>query len=516
MSHPKHAPLALAVLTAVLVVAVPSARAQATLPAGFSDQLVVGSLDQPVGMAALPDGRLLVIEQKSARIRVIAAGALLSPAAGTVDQVRTAGNEQGLLGIAVDPAWPAKPYVYVHCDDATGLRIRVSRYALTGDLAYTGTGALTLDLASRFDLITDVPDNASNHNGGTLRFGLDGMLYASFGEDADPCGAQDSTALKGCILRLAVSGLPAGPGVATRAQITPADNPFVSSPNLNRRLLWAKGLRNPFRFTIDSATGALVIGDVGQSAFEEIDRSTTGGVNHGWPLFEGNATYTTCSTSLPSPVPPIAVLDRQALGGASIIAGPTYHAPPGATAPFPAAFDGDIFYSEYYSGMLRRLKWNGTSWDLVAGVNASDWGTGMVAVSDYLVGSDGALWYCRQSIGFAANTGQIRRIVVDSVTGVPPTPRFGLELAPPFPSPARGPVTLRYRLGAPARVDLRVLDASGRLVRALVAGELRGAPGEDLTWDTRDERGARVPAGLYLVRLEVGGEVHMRRLPLVR
>ena len=123
-----------------------------------------------------------------------------------------------------------------------------------------------------------------------MRFGPDGMLYDSMGDDASGCPAQDDATLHGVILRLDVSRLPSTPGgPPTIDVITPADNPQIASGNLNTRLIWAWGLRNPFRFQIDPTNGVLYIGDVGESQFEEIDRAPVGGLNFGWPYFEAFA-----------------------------------------------------------------------------------------------------------------------------------------------------------------------------------------------------------------------------------
>src|SRR5262245_25869217 len=163
----------------------------------------------------------------------------------TVPNVNTTGGEQGLLGIAVDPGWPARPYLYVHYD-RIGNQINLSRYTVGGDLSFTGNGALTIDPATRFDILTDIPDNATNHNGGTLRFGPDGMLYNSEGDDATGCPALDLTVLNGKILRLDISALPAGGGgPPAKSLITPADNPFVANANANAKLVGYSGLRNP-------------------------------------------------------------------------------------------------------------------------------------------------------------------------------------------------------------------------------------------------------------------------------
>src|SRR5262249_35094342 len=150
--------------------------------------VVVGQLAQPTSLAFLPDGRVLFTEQRSGQVRLVVNGhiAATDPVV-TVPNLVNSGNEQGLLAIAIDPAWPAKPYVYLY-HDRTGNRLRLVRYEASGDLGNPSGENLTL--ANPYLLIDDIPDNASNHNGGSLRFGPDGMLYLSIGEDADACSAQ--------------------------------------------------------------------------------------------------------------------------------------------------------------------------------------------------------------------------------------------------------------------------------------------------------------------------------------
>ncbi len=508
-----HRPLVIALTTVVALASL--ARAQATLPGAFQDQLVLGGLDQPIAMAQLPDGRLLVLEQKSARLRLIVDGAIATTdPVGVIDGVEFAGTEQGALGLAVDPGWPARPYLYVHCDDASGPYVRISRYTLSGDLGDPHGGTLVLSTASRYDLVSDVPDNASNHNGGTLRFGTDGMLFASFGEDADACGAQDLSLLKGTILRLDVSRLPAGPGAASRALVTAPGNPYAASADSNQRLLWAKGLRNPFRFTVDASDGSLFIADVGENSWEEVDHATAGGMNFGWPIWEADAPYLSCPSALPSPVSPIYAYDHGQ--GRAVVAGVVYRAPVGVAGRFPPEFQGRFFLSDYYSGWMWLLRDTGSGWAVVPGVDAVHWASGLGAVSDYLTGADGALWYCRQSVSYAPNTGAIRRITASSDTTGSVPPGNQVDFGLPYPSPARDATTFRYRMTASSRVDLRIFDARGRLTRTLRAGADVAAPGEQVVWDGTDDRGRRVPAGLYVARLEIGTRVLSRRFVMLR
>jgi glucose/arabinose dehydrogenase len=514
-------PARLAALAATL--ALSSARvasAQATLPTGFTDQLVIGGLSNPTGMAFLPDGRLLLVEQFSGRIRLLVNGALAAtdPVA-VVPSVRS-GGERGLLGIAVDPGFPARPYVYVHCDDSNAFVIRITRFTVGGDLAFTGNGSLTIDPASRRDVITGIPDVNSNHNGGTVHFGPDHMLYASFGEDGMGCAAQDTSGLRGVILRMDVSGMPAGGGSPpSQALIAPPDNPF-SSGGLDGRLIWAFGLRNPFRFHIDPLNGALLIADVGEDTWEEIDRAPTGGLDFGWERFEGPALRDAgCALTLPETAPIYAY--QRGPDPTATISGGVYRAPAGATQRFPGEYDGDYFFSEYYSGIMRRLKGSGTSWSIAppapGQVDPNNWATGLQEVSDYALGPDGSLWFCRQFTSPSTPTGQIRRIVYTGTAGTPaPPPALGPQFAAPYPSPASGTTHFRWTLSEPTVVTLEICDLEGRIVRRLVGPESEDARAYTRAWDGRDDRGRLLPAGVYRAVLTAGGRTLEHRTTRVR
>lgn len=500
-----------------VAVSSPLAWAQATLPLNFEDHLIVGGLSTPTGMAALPDGRVLVTEQLTARIRLIVNGALaaVDPVV-TVPGVRNDDFFRGLLGIAVDPRWPASPYVYVHYAAANG-KVMISRFTVAGDLAFTGSGALTISPATRYDLFNDLYDAA--HNGGTLRFGPDHMLYASVGDSIhSSCSAQNLATLRGVILRLEVRNLPSGPGgPPARSLITPPDNPFAGNSNLNARLVWARGLRNPFRFQIDPAGGALYITDVGESAWEEIDRADAGGLDFGWPLFEGPAAFMSCpgvsGTGLTLPI------HAYADGHSGISAG-VYHRPASLTQGFPREYEGDYFFSDYYNGALRRLKGSGATWARAPAVpgqpDSIDWATGLDEVSDYMMATDGSLWYCRQGVDFTDSTGEIRRIAYAGVLAVEDGSRGGIGLLPPHPSPTTSGVDFGYSLPARATPELIVFDLAGREILRLEAGTEREAGMHRLHWDLRDSDGRRVPPGVYLARLQWDRGTSTRRLVIVQ
>lgn len=496
------------------------AMAVAIVPAGFTDVVVADTLPFPVGMAFLPDGRLLVTECKTARLKVIANG--LVGDLGGPDSVDASTEEEGLLGVAVDPGWPARPYVYLF-HDALDAHVWIARYNVTGDLSDGTSTNLVMWPGTRHLILRDIPDMLFNHNGGTVRFGPDGMLWTALAEDANACTAQDTVSLRGVILRMDVSGLPDGPGIADKAAITPPDNPFASHPHPNARLVWAIGLRNPFRFHIDPADGALYIGDVGHVLREEISVCDAPAMNFGWPFFEGTAVpfVNPCGGAMPPGLTfPIYEYPNPPAALASVIAGPVYRSPGGACA-FPAEYEGDLFVVDHYEGVLRRLEKTAGSWAIADSVpgqpSATDWARSVGRVADFAIGPDGALWFLHYGTNFTNKTGQVRRICYTGPAGV--VPRADTRhavFAAPWPSPAYASVHLSYTLARAARVTLAVYDPAGRLVQRLVDGTLENAGVRTRTWDGRTTTGGRAPAGLYLARLVVDGESHERRFPLVR
>jgi glucose/sorbosone dehydrogenase len=528
----------------LLLAATTAAHAQ-SVPNTFTVQTLAPNLQAPCAFDFLPDGRVLFVEQFTAFVRVFKEGTGVQAAAVlSVPGVAIDGGERGLLGVAVDPQFPQRPYIYLHYTVASPHHIRIARYTLSGDLTGTGSGALSGDVASRYDLIDNIPDQASNHNGGTLRFGVDGLLYASIGEDAVPCAAQDSTSLRGVILRLLTPALPPGPGSAYRAQITPLDNPFAASADSNMRLVAALGLRNPFRFQIDPETGQLVIGDVGENVREELDllsppiytvqgptRATVAGAplgaDFGWPYLEGTALGAHRNDCGPIPsglTAPIFDYDRTTQpGGAAIISAGVSRPFPGHNRSWPTEYAGDLFASDYYSGALRRLTYSNGAWVIAPPVPgqpaAGTWGTGFNEVSDWRLGPDGALWYCRQSVNFGANTGSLARVAGPGLppvgVGPPGLPPLSLTLRN---SPARGNAQLSV-IVASGPVNLRIVDMSGRAVRTLLDRAVPGVPyGTEFTvvWDGHTDGGNPARPGMYVAMIEADGRRAGVRIPFLR
>ncbi len=355
----------------------------AELPDGFVDEPVLTGLNVPVSAAEFPDGRIIVLEQYVgvAQIGMRDADSAVmraTPALHIPDVNTEGGNERGLLSVAVDPQYPARPFVYLYYT-SQGHTNRLARYTFP-------PGAEVIDSATRVDIISDIPDNAWNHNGGSVRFGADSMLYLSIGDDANSCAAQDITDLRGMILRLDVRGIPLNAKESPdKSALAPADNPFVSTDNENAALVYHYGLRNPFRFDIDPVSGAMLIADVGLVDFEEIDYSPggAGGYNFGWPFHEGPAPRAEPDCEVPEGavfVEPVAFYDRTGFQ-ASVISLCVYRANDDAPYRWPAEYNGDYFYTDYFQGFIRRLKRDTANvWSAPAQVSgqksALDWAVG--------------------------------------------------------------------------------------------------------------------------------------------
>jgi glucose/arabinose dehydrogenase len=252
---------------------------QATLDdlAGVRVQLTeVATVDQPVAMAVRPGHDLFFVAERGGRVVVIDDGRVLPEPLLEVET--TTEGERGLLGLVFSPEGDR---LYVSYTDAEGdSRVEERRM---------GEGAAELEPGEPRTLL-HVAQPFSNHNGGHVAFGPDGLLYVGLGDGGgggDPdANAQDTETLLGSILRID----PRAQGDAPYG--IPADNPFAGGGG--RGEIYVFGLRNPWRFSFDRTTGDLWIADVGQNAVEEVDRLPAGsvaGANMGWPALEGSRPF---------------------------------------------------------------------------------------------------------------------------------------------------------------------------------------------------------------------------------
>lgn len=249
------------------------------------------------------------------------------------------GGEQGLLGLAFSPDGSL---LYVHFT-GTGGESRLEEYSMAGAVA---------DVASAREVLT-APGLQPNHNGGEVTFGPDGNLYLALGDGgaANDVGAghapegngQSLQTLLGKILRIDPTP------TATAGYTIPSDNPFVGGGGLPE--IWASGLRNPWRFSFDAATDDLWIGDVGQNAWEEVDRvpfDVANGANFGWPLLEGTHDFRGGATPGTTVLP---VLEpSHADGNCAIVGGFVYRG-----RAIPALF-GSYLFSDNCNGSIRAIQ----------------------------------------------------------------------------------------------------------------------------------------------------------------
>ena len=256
-------------------------------------------------------------------------------------------GERGLLGLAFHPRYSENGYFFVDYTNTAGDTV-IARYRVSSDPS-------AADSSSGVTLLT-IPQPFANHNGGQLAFGPDGYLYVGMGDGGsanDPmCNGQRDESLLGKILRIDVD---ANAGSAPFYGIPP-DNPFAA-PGGARDEIWAKGLRNPWRFSFDRSTGDLFIGDVGQGAREEIDFQSAGvpgGRNYGWKVMEGTICgaggTSGCPGGVPacnSPVLALPILEYSHSGGdCSVTGGYVYRG-----RQFPGLV-GTYLYGDYCTGKI--------------------------------------------------------------------------------------------------------------------------------------------------------------------
>ena len=258
-------------------------------------------------------------------------------------KVSNNGNEEGLLGMALSPNFFSDGHFYLYYSAADPRRSVISRFSVKSD-------DLNSADPSSEKVILEVPQPHSNHNGGQIRFGPKGFLYISLGDGGsrgDPEGnGQNLATLLGSILRIDVGTLD-----SSGTYSVPSGNPFTESSN-SKSEIWAYGLRNPWRFSFDSVTEDLWVGDVGQKGFEEINLITRGG-NYGWNVMEGFHCYTDtggpCNQS--GLEPPLIEYGRD--GGCSVTGGYVYR---GSRLP---ELSGAYVYGDYCTGKIWALRHDG-------------------------------------------------------------------------------------------------------------------------------------------------------------
>ena len=303
------------------------------------------SFNQPVGIVNPGDGtnRLFVIEQPGV-IRVFenAPTVAQSTVFLNISNQVLYGGEQGLLGLAFHPHYALNGYFYIDYVAQNPLRTVIARYSVSPNdpnQAQKNSELVLLEVNQPF----------SNHKGGQIAFGNDGYLYIGFGDGGsggDPFGnAQNRSTLLGKILRINVDVPSQG-----RNYSVPSDNPYSGNALGYKEEIYAYGFRNPWRFSFDSPTGRLWVGDVGQDKMEEIDLVGKG-KNYGWNIMEGTLTYSSGSqVGLELPV-----WEYDHSEGIAVVGGFVYR---GSTL---TGLYSKYIYGDYGSGKIWALQYDGVA-----------------------------------------------------------------------------------------------------------------------------------------------------------
>jgi glucose/arabinose dehydrogenase len=444
------------------------------LPPGFSMTTVASGLSTSTTMEFAPDGRLFVLEQDGNVELVHGDGTTWTALHLNVDDQ----GERGLLGIAFDPAFETNHYVYLYYTNpnpgaapwATGEHNQLSRF--TVDDANSEQPVFT-DEAPILDWNTLTA--ASNHNGGAIHFGSDGMLYADAGDNGQTFTQDGNTYrvsqtlsdLLGKQLRIDVAAF--NSGLATRddtqvGHLIPADNPFVGIASGINQLIFGLGLRNPFTFAVQPGTGIIFIDDVGENVWEEIDQSVAG-ANYGWSGGETDG----FGQSPPGPGvyhDPLLAYNHTGgpAGGGSGIVGGVFYDP--EVAQFPSSYVGKYFYADLSGGWIRVFDpaHPGTAADpdtsssFASGIPANLVDLNVDSAGNlYVLALDGTVW--RISYSAPQTSGPLPTpIPAPGPTPTPaplptPTPTPTLTLTPtpsPAPTPAPAP--------APGRGSIRAVS----------------------------------------------------------
>ncbi len=297
---------------------------------GLALELVADGFTEPVELATRPgDDRVFVVE-RAGRVWAIGHDGTVpdEPFADLSSVAHQGSIEQGLLGLAFHPSDPDRAFVFHSRPDNDN---QLVEYRVVDDRLDPSSASVLLVVDREADKI--------RHNAGHIEFGPDGLLYLSVGDGARASvNGQDPNTILGALVRIDVdSDIPYG---------IPADNPFVGGGGAPEVFVW--GLRNPWRFSIDRATGIVWIGDVGQDDFEELDAAPISdpGRNFGWPIREGTVDFYGGTADTPL-VDPALALNHADTPACSITGGPVYR---GSAIP---ELDGRLFFADWCFGWIK-------------------------------------------------------------------------------------------------------------------------------------------------------------------
>ena len=427
------------------------------------------TFNQPTVIKHANDNRLFIVE-KAGIIKILNAdGSVNATPFLNIQSSISTGSERGLLGLAFHPNYSNNGYFYVNYTNNSGNTVvaRFTRNSMDNNLA---------DAASQNILMT-VTQPYSNHNGGDLTFGPDGYLYIALGDGGsggDPGDrAQNLNTLLGKILRIDVdSGTP---------YAIPPDNPYLNDGDANTLPeIWAYGLRNPWRISMDFANQDIWIADVGQGNWEEINKVpvSVGGINYGWRCYEANYTYNTsgCPPSN-TMVFPIGEYDHSN-GRCSITGGYKYN---GSLYP---NFQGLYFFADYCSNEIGYLELDNGVWNMTLSTPFSGnfWST---FGEDY----NGELYIA--GIG----SGQIYKITDTNLS----VDDFNKNIFRIYPNPAQDHITLET--SNIKTITFHIFDIYGKLVDTFVNEQTSKQYSLD-----------KLTSGVYFIKANLDANTYTKKL----
>ena len=463
----------------------PAAQAQISLEIETAfDNLF---FSRPVDIQHAGDGtnRLFVVEQHAGRIIVFENDQMVATSEVFLDLTVNTGNEEGLLGLAFHPDYASNGHFFVYYSTSGPRRSVISRF--TVDAANPNAADPGSEL-----IIMEINQPFSNHNGGQLAFGpQDGFLYIALGDGGDGGdpeeNGEDPKTLLGSILRIDVNN-----STENAPYAIPADNPFVGNTDNYREEIFAYGLRNPWRFSIDPETGDIWAGDVGQGSREEIDLIEKG-KHYGWDIMEASLCFeprSDCDTT--NLVTPVWEYNRNE--GISVTGGHVYR---GTRVPEIA---GKYIYADYVTGRIWALT---VSEDDTTNVEIA---RATFNIPAFGVSENGELF-------IAGFDGRLHRFVETQPTGTEDAavPDLAHQLGVNYPNPASGETTIPFSLASAGTVELAVFDLLGRKVSVIASGTYQAGE-HTAMWNGTTPTNTALPDGPYFYSLRVNDAVVATRL----
>lgn len=430
------------------------------------------NFNNPVDIQNVGDSRLFIVEKRGV-IQILNSdgSANATPFLDINDRVINTGSERGLLGLAFHPNYNSNGYFYVNYINNSGNTVvsRFSKSAGDDNLADINSETILMTVSQPF----------SNHNGGDLAFGTDGYLYIALGDGGsggDPGNrSQSLDTLLGKLLRIDVdSGSPYG---------IPADNPYLNDGDANTLPeIWAYGLRNPWRFSIDPTAGDIWIADVGQNEYEEINRVpvSVGGLNYGWRCYEGNNAYNTAGCPpMNTMIFPVAEYSHSSSGlfKCSITGGYKYN------GSMYSNFNGLYFFADYCSDEIGYLEDVNGTWEmtLTGPFTSNGWST---------FGED-----MNGELYIAGTAGQVYKIQDDNLS----TDEFSKLSISLHPNPANSIVTVSSNTSLNKTFEL--YDITGKIVSSFNSQEV-----------SKNIDVSSLNSGLYLLKCTIENKVLYKKL----